>query len=97
MTKQSCAVEDLGEHAFLVRFPGGEEPVESRILGSAEVLAQLGLPDVDELRVVRATAEFLVERQLAIDLPAVIDLDDVVAGYDDYLDDVRLRLADPVS
>jgi hypothetical protein len=97
MTDQRITVDELGEHHFLVTFPGGEEPVQTRIQGSADVLAQLGLQDRDEPLVVQATAAFLLERQLAIDLPAVIDIEDVVAGYDDYLDEIRRRMGDSVS
>jgi hypothetical protein len=45
------------------------------------------------MRVVTATAALLTERQLAADLPPVVDLDDVVAAYDDYLGELGDRLS----
>ncbi|WP_354637274.1 hypothetical protein [Kitasatospora camelliae] len=39
------------------------------------------------------TAEFLAERQPVVDLPPMVDLDDVVACYDDYLERLEQRTA----
>ena len=40
----------------------------------------------DEEDVVRRTAEFLVARHGVADYPAVVELEDVIATYADYLD-----------
>ena len=69
-----------------------EEQVEIRIQASTDVVQRLGLREVDETRIVEATAGFLLDRQLAVDLPPTLDLDDVAAGYDDYLSELELRL-----
>ena len=82
----------LGEHNYLIHISEGEEQVEIRIQTSNDVVQQLGLRQVDELRIVEATAAFLLERQLAIDLPPTLDLDDVAAGYDSYLSELERRL-----
>jgi hypothetical protein len=86
-------VEPLGGHDYLIRAREGEEQVEIRIQASADVVQRLGLRGVDEARIVEATAAFLIERQLAVDLPPTLDLDDVAAGYDNYLSELELRLA----
>jgi hypothetical protein len=36
---------------------------------------------------------FLLDRQHADELPDTLDLDDVIAVYDDFLEDMRRRLA----
>lgn len=85
-------IEDLGEHHYLAHFGGGEETAEFRFRSSREILERLGLQESDEPSLIHATAAFLLSRQSAIDLPAVIDLEDVIAGYDDYTDEIRSGL-----
>ena len=85
-------VESDGEHDYLVQVRENEETVEFRIRATPGVLGQLGVSDGQELQVVTVTAALLTERQLAADLPAVVDLDDVVAAYDDYLGELSTRL-----
>ncbi|MBO1414562.1 hypothetical protein [Streptomyces sp. FH025] len=86
-------VEPLGDHEYLLRARVGEEVVESRFRASETVAEQLHVESTDERRVVEETAEFLAERQPLVDLPPMVDLDDVVACYDDYLDQLEQRLA----
>jgi hypothetical protein len=76
-------VHALGDHNYLIHLYEGEEQVLIEIRASTDVVQQLGLHEFDEPRIVEATAVFLIERQLAIDLPPTLDLDDVAAGYDD--------------
>jgi len=40
---------------------------------------------VDESTLVRRTVEFLLRHQSVPDFPAVVELEDVIATYDDYL------------
>jgi hypothetical protein len=42
--------------------------------------------DEDEERVVRRTAEFLVARQGVADFPDIVELEDVIATYDDFIE-----------
>jgi hypothetical protein len=86
-------VEPLGGHAYVIRAGEGEEQVEIQIQASLGVVQRLGLRDTDEPRVVQATAAFLLERQLAVDLPSTFDLDDVAAGYDNYLSELERSLS----
>jgi hypothetical protein len=85
-TDKPFSVEASGEHDFLVQLTEGEDPVEFLIHVVPETLTQLGYQPADEALVVQATAAFLIRRQLAVDLPDFMDLDDVVAGYADYRD-----------
>jgi hypothetical protein len=60
---------------------------------SPGVVDAISVLEADEIRVVEATAAYLIERQRADDLPSTLDLDEVAAAYDDYIDDIRMRLA----
>jgi hypothetical protein len=85
-------VEALGEHTYLIRVLEGEDTIEIRVHASPAVLA--GLPEgTDENRLVEVTAAYLIGRQRADDLPPTLDLDDVAAAYDGYLDEIAAQLA----
>ncbi|MEU9045696.1 MULTISPECIES: hypothetical protein [unclassified Kitasatospora] len=86
-------VEPLGDHEYLLRARAGEEVVESRFRASEAVVEQFHTAPVDEQRLVEETAEFLAERQPVVDLPPMVDLDDVAACYDDYLEQLGQRMA----
>ncbi|MFC3807714.1 hypothetical protein [Terrabacter sp. MAHUQ-38] len=92
MTNQ-LRVEPLGGHDYLVRVREGEERLEILIQASPDVVERLGLAGLAEARIVEATAAFLIERQLAADLPQALDLDDVAAAYDNYLSELERRLS----
>ena len=89
--------EALENHSFLLHLPGPEgDPVDIRVYASPEVLARLGaVSPVDEYRVVQETATYLLVRQRADELPAFLELDDVAAAYEGYIDDLRGRLGGP--
>ncbi len=89
-------IEPLGDHEYLVRFPTAGEEITSRFQASETTLDLLRIPGIGEERIVAETAMFLARRQPVIDIPPMIDLDDVEAAYgDDYLDEVRSRLSPP--
>lgn len=81
-------IEQTGEHEYLVRLTEAEDQVQFLIRAEPPVLARLGFQPAQEAQVVTATAALLIRRQLAADLPEVVDLDDVAAGYEDYLDEL---------
>ncbi|MGW3044007.1 hypothetical protein ACWC9T_29085 [Kitasatospora sp. NPDC001159] len=86
-------VESLGDHEYLVRFPAAGEEITSRFQATEAIIDQLHIPGADETRIVQETAVFLAERQPVIDIPPMIDLDDVAAAYgDDYLQELSRRL-----
>lgn len=86
-------IEPLGGHDYLVRVREGEEQVDILIQASPDVAQRPQFGGLAEARIVEATAEFLIERQFAADLPQALDLDDVVAAYDNYLSELELRLS----
>jgi hypothetical protein len=84
-----CQVQSLGDHEYLVAMRSGERAAESRFRAGPAILDALGAGNADEERVVRETAAFLLRHQPLTDLPALIDLEDVAAAYDEYLDELR--------
>lgn len=82
-------IESLGDHDYLLRIGMDDDVVTVRVYADPDVVSGLG---GDEQRVVAATVAFLTARQRADDLPADLDLADVAAAYDDYLDRLRAEL-----
>lgn len=80
----------LGEHDYLVRVGTGEQATEIRMHASPSVVDRI--TNADEARIIEATTAYLISRQRADDLPSDLDLADVAAVYDDYLDDLHRRL-----
>jgi hypothetical protein len=92
MARRQPILETLGDHDYLVRFPRDEDTVVVRVHADPDVVAQI---TADEKRVVEATADYLIARQSADDLPEQIDLDAVAAAYDGYVEDLHQQLASP--
>ncbi|HEX3288395.1 MAG TPA: hypothetical protein VHT50_27940 [Mycobacterium sp.] len=86
-------VENLGEHRFLLSRFEGDELVEIEIYANPTAVERIGLDGVDEERIIQAAAGFLLERQRADELPGKVDLDDVVAAYDGFIDEMRKRVS----
>jgi hypothetical protein len=77
-------VEAQGGHQCVVHLLDGEDVTESWFNITPGLLEQLHITAGDEQDVVRRTAAFLAERQDVADYPTVVELEDVVATYDDY-------------
>ncbi|MFB7469856.1 hypothetical protein [Kitasatospora sp. NPDC056184] len=89
-------VEPLGDHEHLVRVREGAAEAETRIRVTDGVLGLPQITGADETRIVHETMAFLVERQPVIDIPPMIDLDDLADAYGTpYLDDLGRRLTTP--
>lgn len=86
-------VETLGEHRYLVRARQGADTIEIRVHATASVIARLATDEIDETRIIEATAAYLIARQRADDLPPQLDLDDVAAAYEGFEDDLRRQFA----
>ena len=83
-------IEAQGESEYVVRLRGdGEETeTESWFRLSPGLREELGL-EVDDEELVRRTVRFLLGHQDAADFPDIVEIEDVVAAYPDYLDTVR--------
>ncbi|KDN88137.1 hypothetical protein [Kitasatospora cheerisanensis] len=86
-------VEPLGDREYLVRVEEGAAKVSTRVRVTDTVLDRTGLPEAEESRVVHETVAILIERQPVIDVPPMIDLDDLADAYgDSYLEELGRRL-----
>jgi Holliday junction resolvase-like predicted endonuclease len=85
-------VEALGDHDYLILVRQGEDIVEVRVHATPAVINRITSVETDETRIIEATAAYLIARQRADDLPAVLDLDDVAAAYEGYIDDISRQL-----
>ena len=83
-------IEDLDDDRHLVEIPHEDGPVTILVRASPAVT---DLFAADGGRVVTATVEYLLARQRPDDLPPQLDIEDVIAAYDDFEDEVRRRLA----
>jgi hypothetical protein len=81
-------IEPQGESEFVVRLRGDGADTESWFRLSPGLREELGL-EVDDEELVRRTVHFLLGHQEAADFPDIVEIEDVVAGYPDYLDAVR--------
>lgn len=86
---EAPGIEALGDHDYLVRVAQDEELVTIRLRATPEVVARVAGPDADETRVIAATMAYLTSRQRPDDLPKQMDLDDIIAAYDGFVDDLH--------
>jgi hypothetical protein len=94
MSVDQPALEALGDHDYLVRIQQAEDTVVLRVHADPAVVERIA---DEEQRVVEATAAYLIARQSADELPEQVDLDDVAAAYDGYLEDLQRQLTPPSS
>jgi hypothetical protein len=85
----SIEIEAQGDHEYVVRLEGNGERAESWFRITPERLAEVGGTPDDEESVVRRTVEFLARHQDVPDFPDVVELEDVIAGYDDFVATMR--------
>ncbi|WP_369139121.1 hypothetical protein [Modestobacter versicolor] len=84
MADDDIEIDAQGDNTYLVVQPSELEDVRTYVTVTPEALDRLGADDEED--VVRRTVVFLRRHQEVADFPEVIDLDDVIAGYDDYLE-----------
>jgi HSP20 family molecular chaperone IbpA len=76
-------IDAQGDHLYIVVQASELEDVQTLFRVSPEVMDKLGLDDEEE--VVRRTVAFLRKHQDVADFPDNIDLEDVMASYEDYV------------
>jgi len=84
MADDDIEIDAQGENSWLVVQPSELEDVRTYVTVTTEVMDRLGSDDEED--VVRRTVQFLRKHQEVADFPEVIDLEDVIASYDDYLE-----------
>jgi hypothetical protein len=81
---EDIEIDVQGENSYLVVQPSELEDVRTYVTVTPEVMDRLGADDEED--VVRRTVLFLRKHQEVADFPEVIDLEDVIASYEDYLE-----------
>ena len=77
-------VERADQHDYLITVADVDGDVGFRLRVTPAAVAQLGLRPDQEAQTAAATAAYLIGRQPVIDLPSEVDLDDVIAAYEDF-------------
>lgn len=90
----SFDITRVNDNEYRVRTEAEGQSVESLFRMNPDLQGRLGAPEADELAVVEATARFLSRHQSVIDFPPMIDLEDVLATYDDAPEQIQRLLAD---
>lgn len=85
MSTITVDIETQGEHQFVVRMRDEDESCESWFHLSPAVLHQVRVGTETEEQVVRRTAEYLVARQGVADFPDIVELEDVISSYGDFI------------
>ncbi len=83
MADDDIEIDAQGENSYLVVQPSELEDVRTFVTVTPEVMDRLGADDEED--VVRRTVLFLRKHQEIADFPEMLDLEDVIASYDDYL------------
>ena len=84
MADDDIEIDAQGENSYLVVQPSELEDVRTFVTVTPEVMDRLGADDEED--VVRRPVLFLRKHQEVADFPEMIDLEDVIASYDDYLE-----------
>ena len=84
MVDDDIEIDAQGENSYLVVQPSELEDVRTYVTVTPEVMDRLGADDEED--VVRRTVLFLRKHQEVADFPEMVDLEDVIASYDDYLE-----------
>ena len=95
MTTNDAQIENTGDHVYLIRVSVDEETVEVTLHADPETVSRLAVEGTDERRIVEETTTYLIRRQRPDDLPASLDLADVAASYEEWVDDMRTVLRNP--
>jgi hypothetical protein len=77
-------IESQGDHQFVVRLEDQGETVETWFRLTPEALDELEADDEED--VVRRTVTFLSRHQDIADFPDIVEIEDVISSYDDYVE-----------
>jgi hypothetical protein len=96
MTDDQARIEAIGGHHYAITLREDEELVQLNLYADPATVALVATDHFDERRLVEETLRYLARRQRADELPAALDLADVAAGYDTWMEDMRAQLSHPI-
>lgn len=83
MTQQIDVVA-MGPHEYGVRVVQGDLATDHRVQVPEQLIDDLGIPYLDEQRLVRESIAFLLEREPATSIMREFTLDDIERFFPDY-------------
>ena len=86
-------IQPLADHEYAVDITEGTTRTRHRVIVTPDLLDDLRLVDADEQQVVRASFQFLLEREPATSIYEEFPLDTVASRFPDFADELRARLA----
>jgi hypothetical protein len=90
--REDIEVTHVGEHSYAVAITGRASTSAHRVVVPPALLSKLGLVSLDEARLVRASFEFLLEREPASAILPRFDLDVIGQYFPEFLGTIRSRL-----
>jgi hypothetical protein len=81
----SIEIETQGSYQYVVRLRDGDDASETWFNITPDLLDQVRVGHEDGERVVRRTVEFLLAHQGVADFPEIVELEDVISTYDDFI------------
>lgn len=85
---EQSRIEALGDHDYLIH-THVDDDVTIRIKADPETVTRIAGPNTDEVAIIEATIAYLTAWQRADELPEQLDLNDVAAAYDNFVDELR--------
>jgi len=92
MTNDQAQITAVGDHHYAITLREGEDVVQLVVYADPATVTLIASDRLDERRLVENTLTFLLQRQRADDLPPVLDLADVAAGYDAWSSEMSAKL-----
>ena len=97
MTNHQAQIEALGGHHYAITLREGADLVQISLHADPATVELIAIDQLDERRLVVETLHYLIRRQRADDLPPALDLADVAAGYDTWIDEMRRQVSGAVE
>jgi hypothetical protein len=85
-------ITPAGQHAVTVTLHGAGAATSHRVVVPPALTSDLGLGPEDDIRLVRASFEFLLEREPATSILPRFELDVIGRYFPEYMDTMRQRL-----
>jgi hypothetical protein len=89
----AITIEPSGGHRYAVTLRNGGARSVHQVVVPSHLLADLELSPDDEVRLVRASFEFLLKREPASSILGRFDLDVISEYFPEYLESIRRGLA----
>lgn len=90
---ENVQIRPMGPHDYAVIVTEGPDTTHHKVHVPPQLVDDIGLPDVDEERLVAETLAFLLEREPGDAITREFDLGSVEESFPEYLDELRTRLA----